>query len=107
MISVIIPTFNRAEFLKEAVQSVLDQDYFRRQDPDLAFEIIVVDDGSTDATRSVIRSFAFDIRYFYQENRGVSTARNVGLQHAKGDFIAYLDSDDLWKEEKSLQGVPM
>ncbi|MEE9501364.1 MAG: glycosyltransferase [Candidatus Aminicenantaceae bacterium] len=100
MITVIIPTFNRARFLKEAVQSVLDQDYFREPDTTQLFEIIVVDDGSTDETGEVVQSFARDIRYIYQENRGVSTARNVGLQRARGDFIAFLDSDDLWKRDK-------
>jgi glycosyltransferase involved in cell wall biosynthesis len=100
MISVIIPTYNRAEFLKEAIRSVLDQNFFREQDKERRFEIIVVDDGSTDTTGEVVRSLAYDIRYIYQKNRGVSAARNVGLQHAKGDFIAYLDSDDLWKKDK-------
>lgn len=100
MITVIIPTFNRDRFLKEAVQSVLDQDYFRESDTTRPFEIIVVDDGSTDETGEVVQSFACDIRYFYQENRGVSAARNVGLQRARGDFIAFLDSDDLWKRDK-------
>lgn len=100
MISVIIPTFNRAEFLKEAIQSVLDQDYFLGTEKKRLFEIIVVDDGSTDKTREVVHSFDSEIRYSYQENRGVSTARNTGLHHARGDFIAFLDSDDLWKKEK-------
>lgn len=100
MISVIIPTFNRAKFLKEAIQSVLDQDYFHGLDTARLFEIIVVDDGSTDKTGEVVHSFAGDIRYIYQENRGVSSARNVGLQHTRGDFIAFLDSDDLWKMDK-------
>lgn len=100
MISVIIPTFNRAEFLKEAIQSVLDQDYFRGLDTARLFEIIVVDDGSTDKTGETVQNFACDIRHLYQENRGVSAARNAGLQHAKGDFIAFLDSDDLWKKDK-------
>lgn len=100
MITVIIPTFNRDRFLKEAVQSVLDQDYFRESDTTRPFEIIVVDDGSTDETGEVVQSFACDIRYFYQENRGVSAARNLGLQRARGDFIAFLDSDDLWKRDK-------
>ena len=100
MISVIIPTFNRAEFLKEAIQSVLDQDYFLASEKEAHFELIVVDDGSADNTREVVHSFESDIRYIYQENRGVSAARNVGLQNAKGDFIAFLDSDDLWKGDK-------
>jgi glycosyltransferase involved in cell wall biosynthesis len=100
MISVIIPTFNRAEFLKEAVQSVLDQEYFRGLDTTRHFEIIVVDDGSTDNTKEVVHSLAKDILYIYRENRGVSAARNAGLQRARGDFIAFLDSDDLWKRAK-------
>jgi glycosyltransferase involved in cell wall biosynthesis len=100
MISVIIPTFNRAEFLKEAIQSVLDQNYFRGLDTARLFEIIVVDDGSTDNTGETVHSFECDIRYIYQKNRGVSAARNAGLQHARGDFIAFLDSDDLWKRDK-------
>lgn len=100
MISVIIPTFNRAEFLKEAVQSVLNQDYFRGREGEDVFEVIVIDDGSTDKTGEIVHSFAYDIRYIYQENRGVSAARNVGLQHARGDFIAFLDSDDLWERDK-------
>jgi glycosyltransferase involved in cell wall biosynthesis len=100
MISVIIPTFNRAEFLKEAIQSVLDQDYFLASEKEAHFELIVVDDGSADNTREVVHSFESDIRYIYQENRGVSAARNVGLQNAKGDFITFLDSDDLWKGDK-------
>lgn len=100
MISVIIPTFNRAEFLKEAIQSVLDQDYFLGLDKERIFEIIVVDDGSTDKTGEVVHSFESEIRYVYQENRGVSAARNTGLKHASGNFIAFLDSDDLWKRNK-------
>jgi glycosyltransferase involved in cell wall biosynthesis len=100
MISVIIPAYNRARFLKEAIQSVLDQDYFQESDPSRLFEVIVVDDGSTDETREVVDSFAFDIQYVYQENRGVSAARNEGLLRARGDIIAFLDSDDLWKREK-------
>jgi glycosyltransferase involved in cell wall biosynthesis len=100
MISIIIPTFNRAEFLKEAVQSVLGQDYFRELETERRFEIIVVDDGSTDNTGDLVHSFACDIRHIFQENRGVSAARNLGLQHAKGSLIAFLDSDDLWKRDK-------
>jgi glycosyltransferase involved in cell wall biosynthesis len=100
MISVIIPTFNRAESLMEAVQSVLDQDYFRDPNMESRFEVIIIDDGSTDQTKTAVRSLACDIRYIYQNNSGVSVARNVGFQHAQGDFIAYLDSDDLWKKDK-------
>lgn len=88
-ISVIIPTFNRCAMLGKAVDSVLHQDY-----PDT--EIIVVDDGSTDATREMLHSYGKRIRIIRQENRGVSAARNRGIAAAEGELIAFLDSDDLW-----------
>jgi len=93
LVSVIIPTYNRASYLKEAVQSVLGQTF---QD----FELIVVDDGSTDSTPSVLQVFADVITYIYQENKGVSSARNTGLERAAGSLIALLDSDDLWDPQK-------
>ncbi len=99
MISVIIPTYNRASCLGEAIQSVLDQEYFVRNGPS-SFELLVVDDGSTDSTRDVVHSFGKRTKYHFQPNRGVSTARNKGLDHAQGDYIAFLDSDDLWEKEK-------
>jgi GT2 family glycosyltransferase len=92
-VSVIIPTFNRAYLLREAVQSVLDQTY-----RDL--EVIVVDDGSTDGTQdSVANWFGADprVRYAAQANQGASAARNAGLDLATGGYIAFLDSDDSWK----------
>ena len=100
MISVIIPTFNRAAFLKEAITSVLEQDYLRRPGPDRSFELLVVDDGSEDDTREVIESFAGRATCLGQPHRGVSAARNLGLRSARGEFIAFLDSDDLWKKDK-------
>ncbi len=100
MISVIIPTFNRAAFLREAVTSVLEQDYFRRSGPGRSFELLVVDDGSSDNTREVVESFAGPATLLGQPHRGVSAARNLGLRSARGEFIAFLDSDDLWKKEK-------
>jgi glycosyltransferase involved in cell wall biosynthesis len=99
MISVIIPTYNRASFLGEAIQSVLNQDYFVRNGPS-SFELLVIDDGSTDNTKEIVRSFANKIRYYFQEHKGVSAARNLGFDLARGDYIAFLDSDDLWKKEK-------
>lgn len=99
MISVIIPTHNRAFFLGEAIQSVLDQDHFVRNGPS-AFELLVVDDGSTDSSRDIVHSFGKRAKYHFQPNRGVSAARNKGLDLARGDYIAFLDSDDLWKKEK-------
>ena len=100
MISVIIPTFNRALFLGEAIRSVLDQEYFVQNGPS-SFELLVIDDGSTDATREIVRSFGDDLKYVFQQHRGVSAARNRGLELARGDYIAFLDSDDLWKKEKA------
>ncbi len=97
MISVIIPTYNRAGFLKEAILSVLDQDYFVTH-PD--FELWVVDDGSQDFTRDLVKDFGNKVLYLYQSNRGVSSARNKGLEVSSGEFVAFLDSDDLWKPQK-------
>lgn len=94
MVSIIIPTYNRKHLLPRAINSVLRQTY---QD----FEIIIIDDGSTDGTEEMIKN-EFDnskIRYFkFDVNRGVSEARNKGLDEAGGEFIALLDSDDEWFE---------
>lgn len=92
-VSVIIPTYNRASFLKEAIESVLNQEYSD-------FELIIIDDGSTDSTRKIIEQYEGKLRYYYQPHKGVSPARNAGLRLARGNFIAFLDSDDLWKKEK-------
>ncbi len=99
-ISIIIPTYNRAAFLKEAIQSVIDQDYFERATRAHPFELWVVDDGSTDQTKEIVRSFGRKVKYSYQEHKGISAARNKGLGISSGDFIAYLDSDDLWLKNK-------
>jgi glycosyltransferase involved in cell wall biosynthesis len=88
-ISVIIPTFNRRSFIVDAVESVLIQAV-----DDL--EIIVVDDGSTDGTKDVLKPYMGAIRYIYQNNRGVSAARNRAVQEGRGELLAFLDSDDLW-----------
>jgi len=87
LVSIIIPTYNYATYLPKAVQSCLDQTH-------QPVEIIVVDDGSKDNTREVLKPFADRIRYFFQENRGVSAARNAGLQRSTGDFVTFLDADD-------------
>jgi len=100
MISVIIPTHNRATFLREAVQSVLDQGYLQPSNRLASCELIVVDDGSTDNTKDIVASFGSKVKYTFQSHQGVSAARNFGLSLASGDFIAFLDSDDLWKEDK-------
>jgi glycosyltransferase involved in cell wall biosynthesis len=93
LVSVIIPAFNAASFLPDALASIDRQGY-----PSL--EIIVIDDGSTDDTAAVARSLPSVNHYFYQENKGPSAARNLGLKHAKGEFIAFLDADDKWPEGK-------
>lgn len=100
-VSVIIPTYNRASMLKEAIQSVLDQTFSD-------YEIIVVDDGSTDDTREVVNELNRPIgkvRYLYQDNRGRSAARNRGFREASGDYIAFLDADDKFLQDKLRKQV--
>ncbi len=92
-VSVIIPTYNNGRFLPEAIESVFAQTV-------QPVEIIVVDDGSTDDTLERLRPYATRISYLYQANQGVSAARNLGLREASGDFIAFLDSDDVWHPRK-------
>jgi glycosyltransferase involved in cell wall biosynthesis len=89
LVSVIIPTFNRWPLLREAVASVLAQSY-------RDFELIIVDDGSTDETAAEFTRTTLPLRYFIQAHRGVSAARNFGVRLARGRYLAFLDSDDLW-----------
>ena len=84
----------------EAIDSVLEQDYFSNTSGAGSYELIVIDDGSEDDTRSVVDSYEKEIKYIFQPHKGVSSARNLGLKLSKGDLIAFLDSDDLWKKEK-------
>lgn len=100
MISVIIPTFNRASYLAEAISSVFAQDYFEDGKSDSCWEFLVIDDGSTDETEKIVKSFGKKVRYFFQPHQGVSAARNRGLHLSSGNFIAFLDSDDLWMTNK-------
>ena len=93
MVSVIIPTYNRAAFLEKAIDSVLAQTY---QD----FELIIVDDGSTDNTADLVNSFDRRIVYIFQDNRGAAAARNSGIRAASYDLIAFLDSDDCFTAKK-------
>jgi glycosyltransferase involved in cell wall biosynthesis len=92
-VSVVIPAFNRSTLVTQAVDSVLAQTY-------TDYEIIVVDDGSTDDTKAALAQYGDRVRYIYQENRGASAARNAGVRNAKGRYIAFLDSDDLWLPAK-------
>jgi len=98
LVSVVIPTYNRAASIGEALDSVLAQTY-------PAMEIIVVDDGSTDDTRQILMQRYPQVRYFHQENGGVSRARNRAIREARGEFIAFLDSDDLWLPDKTEKQV--
>jgi len=97
-VSVVIPSYNSAEFVGEAVQSVLRQSWPHR-------EVIVVDDGSTDETRSRLGRFGDAISVIGQEHRGPASARNAGIRGARGDLIAFLDADDLWMPEKLERSV--
>jgi glycosyltransferase involved in cell wall biosynthesis len=92
-ISVIVPAYNSERYLGEALQSVLSQT--RRP-----FEVIVVDDGSSDGTPSVASSFGDDVHYVRQPNGGIGAARNHGVDLAAGDYIAFLDADDVWEPDK-------
>ena len=93
-VSVIIPSFNRAGVIEKAIKSVLEQTYTN-------LELIIVDDGSTDNTREVVTSISDPrLKYVYQENAGACVARNRGIDAARGDIIAFHDSDDLWYPDK-------
>ena len=91
-VSVVIPTYNRYKPLKRALTSVFAQTYS-------PYEVIVIDDGSTDDTSNIQKDFP-NIIYIYQKNSGVSSARNKGIKVAKSEWIAFLDSDDEWLENK-------
>jgi len=92
-ISVIIPHFNQTQFLQYAVDSIIQQTY-------PASEIIVVDDGSTESLKPFLASHGHYIKLIHQNNAGSSAARNRGIKEAKGEFVAFLDADDIWHAEK-------
>jgi glycosyltransferase involved in cell wall biosynthesis len=93
-VSVVIPTYNRAAKVQNAIQSVLNQTF-----SDL--EVIVVDDGSSDETGRILgETYGDRIRYCFQRNQGASVARNRGIEEARGEWIAFLDSDDIWEKDK-------
>lgn len=99
-VSVIIPTYNRAGYLREALDSVFAQTL-------PPWEVIVIDDGSTDDTLQVVNNAPGPVRFYQQAHQGVAAARNLGLRYAAGDLIAWLDSDDLWEQNFLATVVPV
>lgn len=97
-VSVVIPSYNVGRYLQYALQSVLAQDYHD-------YEVVVIDDGSTDNTREVVATSEIPIRYYYQKNTGISGARNAGIAQARGEYIAFLDADDVWTPTKLSEQV--
>jgi len=93
LISCIVPVYNGERYLRETLDSIFSQTY-------RPLEIIVADDGSNDGTAPIVASYGDRIQYLKQENAGASAARNLGLERARGEFIAFLDADDLWHAEK-------
>ncbi|WP_171051758.1 glycosyltransferase family 2 protein [Alteribacter natronophilus] len=98
LVSVIVPCFNSERWIHETLGSIFDQSY-----PNI--EVIVVDDGSTDNTKSIVENYTNKVMYYYQKNKGPSAARNLGLKKANGEYIAFLDSDDLWEKEKLSEQI--
>jgi glycosyltransferase involved in cell wall biosynthesis len=92
-VSVIIPSYNSAKYLAEAVDSVLSQTF-------RDFEVLVIDDGSTDNTEKIAANYAAPVRYIRQENSGVAVARNHGVNESRGRYVAFLDADDTWRQDK-------
>jgi len=97
-VSVIIPAYNRAQLLPRALATVFAQTY-------KDYEVIVVDDGSTDDSPQVVKQFAGRVKYIRKENGGSASARNRGIEEAQGEYIAFLDSDDTWVPEKLAEQV--
>ena len=93
-VSITIPTYNREQYICQAIESALQQTM-------TDIEVIVVDDGSTDNTKEIIRPYMDRIKYVYTENGGPARARNTGMKHAKGEYVSFLDSDDLYYPYKT------
>lgn len=96
LVSTIITVYNGENYLSEAIQSVINQDY-----PHI--DTIIIDDGSTDGSRGVAQQFVPPVQYYYQNNTGIAAAKNHGIELSKGDFLAFLDADDLWTKNKIQQ----
>lgn len=92
LVSVIVPVYNSSAFILETIDTIYAQDY-------RPLEIIIVDDGSTDDSAKLIQRFP-DIKYIYQNNQGPGAAKNTGIRAAQGEYLAFLDADDLWKPDK-------
>lgn len=100
VVSVIIPNYNHAQYVGDAIRSVLAQTYRN-------YEIIVVDDGSTDNSREIVAQFGEKVKYIYQSNAGLSAARNTGIAQARGEFIGVLDADDMYEPDFMSVLVPI
>lgn len=101
LISIVIPVYNTEQYIAETIQSVIDQTYEN-------WELLLVDDGSTDGSATIIKSFAENdsrIHYFYKENGGQASARNEGIKKSKGTYVGFLDADDLWLKNKLAQQI--
>jgi glycosyltransferase involved in cell wall biosynthesis len=92
-VSVIIPAYNASQFIVPAIESVLNQ-------TSTDYELVFVDDGSIDDTAAIVMSYGERIKYVYQKNQGLSSARNVGIEKAEGEYLAFLDADDYWDRRK-------
>jgi glycosyltransferase involved in cell wall biosynthesis len=93
LVSVIIPAYNAEIYIARALDSVLSQSY-----PNI--EVIVINDGSTDRTENIVKSYGSEVLYISKSNSGVSSTRNIGIKEAKGEYIAFLDCDDIWHRKK-------
>lgn len=97
-VSVVLPVYNGERFIGEAIQSVLDQTF-------RDFELLVVDDGSTDNTETIVRQSKGPLTYHRQENQGAGAARNAGVASARGEWIAFMDADDIWETDKLAKQI--
>jgi glycosyltransferase involved in cell wall biosynthesis len=100
LVSIVVPAYNAAAFVGDAIDSALAQSY-------RPIEILVADDGSCDATAAVVRAYGEPVRYLHQENSGPAGARNLALRHARGEYVAFLDADDVWHPRKLAVQVPL
>ena len=100
VVTIVIPAYNHADYLGETIESALAQSY-------RDFEVFVVDDGSSDATPYVLKGFGDAVRWIRQENSGMAASRNTGIREARGEFIGFLDDDDLWEPNYLARVIPV